>query len=44
MFEAPDCAQLEVYTGTMASAILADRIATKSLQVEAVDPDRVLKV
>ncbi|MGQ9872108.1 DUF1830 domain-containing protein [Leptodesmis sp.] len=33
MFEAPSEAHLEVHVGSMASAILADRISCKTLQV-----------
>ena len=33
LFEAVPDAQLEIHTGTMASAILSDRIACHSLQV-----------
>lgn len=34
LFEVPSDAQLEIHTGTMASAILSDRIACHSLQVQ----------
>ncbi|MBW4583463.1 MAG: DUF1830 domain-containing protein [Tildeniella nuda ZEHNDER 1965/U140] len=33
LFEAVPAAQLEIHTGTMASAILSDRIACESLQI-----------
>lgn len=34
LFEAPLQAQLEIYTGSIASAILADRISCQNLQVD----------
>lgn len=33
-FEAPEQALLEIYTGSMASAMLSDRISCQRLQVE----------
>jgi hypothetical protein len=39
LFEAPIHAQLEIYTGAMASSILVDRINCEKLQVEAADTD-----
>jgi len=34
LFEAPANAQLEIHTGTLASAILSDRICCQSLEVD----------
>jgi Domain of unknown function (DUF1830) len=37
LFEAPSHAQLEIHTGSMASAIFSDTIACHSLRVQEVD-------
>ena len=42
LFEAPPEAQLEIYTGGMASAVLADRIACDRLKVDAFSSSRTL--
>ena len=38
LFQAPANAQLEIYTGGMASAVLSDRITCDRLQVDAFSP------
>lgn len=37
LFEAPSQAQLEIYTGTMGSAILLDRVQCHSLQLDTLE-------